>query len=352
MFHLFTHAFFKALLFLGAGSVMHAMGNVVDMRRFGGLRHVLPWTHRTFLVGSLALAGIFPFAGFWSKDQILASVHAQTHLHAEAAHGGTTTITAPRDATRNVAALSRASSAASTGSTNWVPAEYRASIFRVLYFSSLFTAFLTAFYTFRAYYLTFFGPLVIPSEAGHHAHESPPRMWGPLVVLAVFAFGIGFVWELNDVFSHFLSTTPSMAHLVRLHGAAEAEFHMNIALLSTVVALIGIGFASFYYLGDRREIARLAQRLGWLRLLSYHKFFVDELYQILFVWPLQGIGRLSYFVDRRLIDGVVDLTGCLPVWLGAGARRWQTGLVPFYGLMMATGMVVILVLGGWFWWGG
>src|SRR5215467_4533538 len=149
MFHLFTHAFFKALLFLGSGSVMHAMGGVIDMRRFSGLRRIMPVTCLTFLIGCLALAGFVPFAGFWSKDEILGAVH-----HA--------------------------------GEHSDAPGFYN-----MLYWAGMFTAGLTAFYTFRGFFLTFFGEERIPHEAGHHAHESPPAMTVPLMILSVFAAGIG-----------------------------------------------------------------------------------------------------------------------------------------------------------------
>ncbi|KKK65359.1 hypothetical protein LCGC14_2974920, partial [marine sediment metagenome] len=174
MFHLFTHAFFKALLFLGAGSVMHAMGGVIDVRKFGGLRRLMPSTHWTFLFGSLALAGIFPFAGFWSKDIILAAVH-----------------------------------------------EHDGSLYQWLYVAGLFTAFLTAFYTFRAFFLTFYGDEQIPAEAGHHAHESPKPMTVPLMILAVCALVVGAYFELTHGFADFLAKTPSVAYLgAGSHGAA------------------------------------------------------------------------------------------------------------------------------------
>src|SRR5262249_32858613 len=131
IFHLFTHAFFKALLFLGAGSVMHAMGDVIDMRRFSGLRRLLPTTHWTFLCGTAALAGIPLLSGFWSKDDILA-------VTLEAAGAG--------------------------ARTSWV--------YLILFLSALVTAGLTAFYSFRAYFMTFWGEERVPEEAGHHAHES------------------------------------------------------------------------------------------------------------------------------------------------------------------------------------
>jgi NADH-quinone oxidoreductase subunit L len=146
MYHLFAHAFFKALLFLGAGSVMHAMGGVIDMRQFGGLRRLMPYTHWTFFIGCLALAGIPPLAGFWSKDAVLAAVHERMHDHV---------------------------------------------VYEWLYYGALLTAFLTAFYTFRAFALTFYGPLRVPAAAADHAHESPPVMTLPLVVLPCAPF----FWE-------------------------------------------------------------------------------------------------------------------------------------------------------------
>src|SRR5262249_22869451 len=152
IFHLFTHAFFKALLFLGAGSVMHAMGGVIDMRRFSGLRKLMPKTHLGFLCGSLALAGFPLLSGFWSKDEILAAAF---------------------DAGK--------------------ASDKYAGIYTLLFLVGLGTAFLTAFYSFRAYFRTFWGEEKIPQEAGHHAHESPPVMTVPLMILAFFAVFIGLI---------------------------------------------------------------------------------------------------------------------------------------------------------------
>jgi NADH-quinone oxidoreductase subunit L len=349
MFHLFTHAFFKALLFLGAGSVMHAMGNVIDMRRFGGLRHVMPWTHRTFLVGCLALSGIFPFAGFWSKDQIVAAVHDQAAPAGELHGGGSVT---SQDAAPITASSPADAARSDVTATDVVSTGHRIRIFRALYAVALVTAFLTAFYTFRAYFMTFFGREIVPEEAGHHAHESPPVMWLPLVILAVFAFGVGFVFELYHSFARFLITAPQLAYVVPEAGFHPGEFHLQIAVISMAVALSGIGLASFLYLGDRREVEWIARRFSWLRALSYHKFYLDEIYEWLLVAPLRGLGQISYWADRWLVDGTVNLGGRLPVWLGAIVRRGQRGLVPSYGLMMAVGMVLILGLGGLLWWGG
>ncbi|HEX7378012.1 MAG TPA: NADH-quinone oxidoreductase subunit L, partial [Pirellulales bacterium] len=197
MFHLFTHAFFKALLFLASGSVMHAMGGVIDITRFGGLRRVMPWTCRTFLFGALALCGVFPFAGFWSKDAILASAH-------EAEHG-------------------------------WMLFGGTVPLYDVLYYLGLFTAFLTAIYTFRAFFKTFYGATEIPQEAGHHAHESPRTMIVPLQMLALAALVVGAV-EYGDAFGSFLSHTPSLAY-APLHPpehTAESGAHAQAMALSTL----------------------------------------------------------------------------------------------------------------------
>ncbi|HZL89395.1 MAG TPA: proton-conducting transporter membrane subunit, partial [Pirellulaceae bacterium] len=164
MFHLFTHAFFKALLFLGAGSVMHAMGGVIDMRKFGGLVRRMPWTYVTFLIGCLALSGIFPLSGFWSKDSILGAVHDKVHQleHLrEARHHAAGEQEQPDRLAQSFARL-----------TDGQLLAYR-RIYSGFYYAGLFAAFLTAFYTFRAFCLTFHGEERIPHEAGHHAHESP-----------------------------------------------------------------------------------------------------------------------------------------------------------------------------------
>ncbi|HEY1190577.1 MAG TPA: NADH-quinone oxidoreductase subunit L, partial [Gemmata sp.] len=181
MFHLFTHAFFKALLFLAAGSVMHGMGGVIDVRQFGGLRKVMPTTHLTFLCGAAALAGVPLLSGFWSKDLILESLISASETESP----------------------------------------YTAGYF-ALFIVAGFTAFLTAFYTFRAYFLTFWGPEKIPHEAGHHAHESPPSMTLPLMVLALGALAVGAVVEpFTHWFSDFVGGASSIAGSRGLTPAKE-----------------------------------------------------------------------------------------------------------------------------------
>src|SRR5208283_2932748 len=235
MFHLFTHAFFKALLFLASGSVMHAMGDVIDMRRFGGLRHRLPYTHLTFAIGGLALAGIFPLAGFFSKDEILL-------------------------------ALGKASEAARPMGWGW--------IYGTIYWVAILTAFMTAFYTGRAYFMTFWGPDKLPSpddpeapqpEPGagpgdlqphapghdethgqdhgdghgddhgyghghdHVGHESPPIMTYPLMVLAGCAVLVGLFFGPSHLLEHHLHGTLGFERL----GAGEGGFDLTTALVSS-----------------------------------------------------------------------------------------------------------------------
>ncbi len=307
MFHLFTHAFFKALLFLGAGSVMHAM-QTIDMRRFSGLRRLMPTTHWTFLFGCLALSGVFPWAGFWSKDAILAAVYAKGEHE---------------------------------------------PLFQVLFIISVVAAFLTAFYAFRGYFLTFFGEERVPHEAGHHAHESPPTVTIPLVILAICALVVGAYFELSGSFEKFLVSTPSLA----FQGIAASAHHggesHSIAVIGTLVALSGIGLAAFFYLGDRRQVDWLARVLRPLYELSYGKLFIDQIYQACVVWPVWLVAQLSYAVDRWIIDGLVNLVGKIPPMLGRVVRALQTGMVQFYALAMVLGVLLLIgmvFIGKWLVW--
>ena len=264
MFHLFTHAFFKALLFLGAGSVMHAMGNVIDMRQFGGLRKLMPTTHATFLIGCLALAGIPPFAGFWSKDAIVASVEERAHaLHHELESRHETESGAPGHAAHEPSAATAGTHA--TVLAGWSDQQLHcfAQAYQWLFYSSLFTALLTAFYTFRAFFMTFYGPLRIPHEAGHHAHESPAMMTGPLIVLALCAGVVGVYLDQTlrggaHLFGEFLLGTPVLSDGLAAATRAPFEFHLSVAGLSSAIAFGGVLLATYLYLGPRREV-------DWLR---------------------------------------------------------------------------------------
>jgi len=304
MFHLFTHAFFKALLFLGAGSVMHAMGGVIDMRQFGGLRQRLPTTHWTFLVGALALAAVAPLAGFWSKDAIVAAISDRMHL----GHGGDVTL------------------------------------YQFMFWGALFTAGLTAFYTFRAFFLTFYGPEEIPADAGHHAHESPSVMTRPLIFLAIASLVVGWHFHRGERFNHFLMQTPSLAYSTAQQTLAEGHGadHANLAIVSTLIAVAGIGLAAYLYLGDRWEVAWLARHLRWPYQISYRQFFIDGIYNVLFLWPLKGLAAVFYWIDRSWIDGLVDRLARVPGIIGASMRPLQNGLLPFYAMAMVFGLLVLI----------
>src|SRR5207248_9061397 len=271
-FHMVTNAFFKALLFLSAGSVMHAMGNVIDMRRFGGLRHVLPVTHCTFLCGAMALAG-FPFlSGFWSKDDILA-------VALDASEAGNP----------------------------------HAWLYRLAYIVGLVTAFLTAFYTFRAYFLTFWGEERIPEEAGHHAHESPPVMTVPLMILAAGALLVGFLnaEPFTHGLAHFLE--EHTASLGGAEGEAVAASAKLVAMLGgTVFALGGILVAWWMYVREPGLATRLATSMQGFYQLSLNKFYFDEIYSYFIVQPLLGFAEFCRVFDLYVIDGLVDLTGQVP----------------------------------------
>jgi NADH-quinone oxidoreductase subunit L len=309
MFHLFTHAFFKALLFLGAGSVMHGMGGVVDMRRFSGLRRIMPVTCFTFLIGCLALSGVWPFAGFWSKDGILATALERGHA------GGATPVFG----------------------IGWLT---DAVFYQALYWAGLATALLTAFYTFRAFFSTFYGPERIPEEAGHHAHESPRTMTIPLMILAVCAAIVGFTLLSN--FSDFLRLAPSLAWKALPVGEVNEAVHSQVAVTSTLVALTGIGVAAFFYLGDRTQVNWLAGVLRPFYALSYGKFFLDPIYDWFVVKPFWALACICYWLDRWLIDGLVNMLGAIPPVLATALRSLQTGVVQFYAMAMILGLLVLI----------
>jgi len=300
IFHLFTHAFFKALLFLSAGSVMHAMGNVIDMRRFSGLKSVLPTTHWCFLAGAVALAGLPPFSGFWSKDEILAvAVEASHHAY----H----------------------------------------NTYLLLFVVGLVTAGLTAFYTFRAYFLTFSGEVRIPPEAGHHAHESPPVMTVPLMILAVGAVAAGAIVALSHAFGHILEHAwlpfafPGRDMKPDSHG-----MNYTMMLGSSVVAFSGVGLAWFMYAKSPSLADRLANGMQTLYQLSLNKFHVDEVYDALIVRPLAAFAAVCRLIDMYIVDSLVDLVAQTPRLLGSLLRPIQNGLVQFYALTMVLGLAVFL----------
>jgi NADH-quinone oxidoreductase subunit L len=373
IFHLVTHAFFKALLFLGAGSVMHAMGGVIDMRRFGGLRHVMPITAGTFLVGAFALAGVPPFAGFFSKDEILATLHAKAHPeahgsdHAEAGSAGER----PRDLAGGVglvasvpvrpfrpgSMITRVSLSdahdVSHGAHDvshekvGLDALDHPSTWRLLFWMSLLTAGLTAFYTFRAVFMTFTGPVRVPKEAGHHAHESPPAMTTPLLVLAVLSALAGLVLFVTNALSSFLAATPSLTAPAVARTAVPHVFHWDIAIQGTLAAAIGIAVAAIGHLGRRSDSPQLERYLGPLGTLFANKFYFDQIYAALIVKPLEALAMVTAFFDRAIVDGTVDAIGQVPLAWGSAIRRMQSGLVQRYALAGVVGVLAIVLALAW-----
>jgi NADH-quinone oxidoreductase subunit L len=384
IFHLLTHAFFKALLFLGAGSVMHSMGGVIDMRRFGGLRRVMPITAATFLCGACALAGVAPFAGFFSKDEILATLHAKAWPDAHADHQqespagghaggqGQSGLHLAGYRPETAAHSDNADFAASVNSLD------RPAAWRILFWMSLITAGLTAFYTFRAVFMTFTGPTRVPEEAaghgadaGHHdhghsghtahghaghaghaghgsgGHESPPVMTVPLVLLAAAATGAGWWLFSTQSLSHFLSATPSLTAPAILKTVVPHVFHVDLAIQGSLAAAVGIAVAALGHLGRRSDGPQMERFLGPLQTLFANRFFFDQIYAAIVVRPLEGLAMLAAIVDRYVVDGLVDGIARLPVALGAILRRFQSGLVQRYALAGVMGVLTIVLALAW-----
>ncbi|WP_432712339.1 NADH-quinone oxidoreductase subunit L [Pedobacter sp.] len=292
-FHVITHAFFKALLFLCAGSVIHAMHHEQDMRHMGGLRKKLPVTFITMLVGTIAISGLPPFSGFFSKDEILA--HAF---------------------------------------------EYN----KVVWAIAVFVAFLTAFYMFRMLYLTFYGTYRGSHHAEEKIHESPKSMTIPLIVLAVLS-AIGGIIGIPEVLggSHWLSHW--LSPVIKHH--AEAPDHATEYMLmavSVVGVLIAIGFAyQKYNKNGHVPVADEGKRTA-LASLSYHKFYVDEIYDMIIRRPLDAFSTFFYkVVDTKIVDGIVNGLGWGTSEASKGVRLLQTGNVGFYILMMVVGIISLLL---------
>ena len=299
IFHLMTHAFFKALLFLGAGSVIHALSGEQNLWRMGGLRRHLRRTHITFLIGTLAIAGVFPLAGFFSKDEIL----YQTWLR-----GGP-----------------------------------------LLWCAGVVGAFLTAFYMFRLYFLTFHGPSRVPEGAKQHLHESPNSMTIPLMLLAVLSAIGGFVQVpllaggqrldrfLEPVFADAADLTPAA------HAANAAGAEAGLMAISLAVALVGIFVAYKFYVADPDLPRRLAEQMRGAYRLVFNKYWVDEMVDSWVVQPLyRGSVRLWERFDAAVIDGAVNGVG-RQIERGAGLLRLaQVGYVQVYALILTLGAVVVI----------
>jgi NADH-quinone oxidoreductase subunit L len=319
VFHLATHAFFKALLFLGCGSVIHGLSGEQDARKMGGLRRMMPITAATFFLAALANAGIFPLAGFWSKDQILHAAIASGHV--------------------------------------WLWALGAAG------------AFGTAFYMFRLYFLIFEGPSRMDRHVAHHVHESPKVMAVPLMILGFFTVVAGLFGYSVEHSPYYRFVEP----VFRVAGEAAGQHgpsELLMAIVSVAIAAAGIALAYLMYLGRPGMADRLADRFRGLYTLLLNKYWVDEWYNAVFVDFGKKLCRGLWSVDSRGVDGVVNGTSALTVLMsrvsaafdfhfvdglvnaiadliqgGSQAfRRTQTGVIQNYLLAMAMGVFVIVSL--------
>ena len=298
IFHLMTHAFFKALLFLGAGSVIHAMQGEQDLMKMGALRKYTPITFLTMLIASLAISGIFPLSGFFSKDEILWSAWANGHPF--------------------------------------------------IWFVGFVTAGLTAFYMFRLVFLTFFGEARHPEEVSHHLHESPPSMTGPLVVLGILSFIGGFIglpaWIGSNKFFTFLEPSLELAHHSE-HPHFSHSMEMGFAALSIAVAVIGIYLAYRLYVLRPGSAAALAERWKLLYRLLFRKYYVDEIYDATIVHPALNASTnlLWKRADVNLIDGIVNGTGKAIQGMAWILKGIQNGLIRSYAAWILLGTVAVLL---------
>jgi NADH-quinone oxidoreductase subunit L len=305
IFHVFTHAFFKACLFLGSGSVIHACGGEQDMRKMGGLKKHMPTTYWTFLIATLALAGIPPLAGFFSKDEILAKVFGAGH-----------------------------------GNLNGF-----GTVYLVLWICGLVGAFLTAFYMFRLVYTTFHGEFRGGHDAEHHLHESPALMVWPLRILAggsivAGVLGIGFAGGKYNLVEHFLHPVAAGVEIEGAHIGLPIELALIAA--SVAVALGGIFLARKFYAGSHAFEApqRIVETVPRLYAAVANKYWVDEAYQAIIVRPLE---KLSWFlwkgVDTVAIDGTLNAGAFFTEITGDMLRFLQTGNARNYALMILAGAV-------------
>jgi NADH-quinone oxidoreductase subunit L len=300
-FHVITHAFFKALLFLGAGSVIHAMHHEQDMRNMGGLKAKLPITFFTMLMGTIAISGLPPFSGFFSKDEILAHVYEHNP-------------------------------------TLWV--------------IGVLGAMLTAFYMFRMLFLTFWGSFRGTKEQEKHLHESPKSMTIPLIVLAILSvfgglIGVPEVLGGHHWLAQFLS--PVLVYTKAVSGEAVPLDHATEYLLmgiSVGAALLSIGIAYVTYVSRKVVPISDAENRSILSKLSYRKFYIDEVYETLIVRPLDAISTFFYkVVDKLGIDGLVNGAGTTTKEASKTLRLIQSGNVGFYIFMMVAGIVALLIYG-------
>jgi len=292
VFHVMTHAFFKALLFLGAGSVIHAMGGEQDIRKMGGLRKALPATSITFLLGCIAIAGIPPFSGFFSKDEILSAAYIKNPIY---------------------------------------------------YVVGVFTALLTAFYMFRLYATTFMGGFRGTPEQQHHLHESPAAMTIPLWVLAILAVVGGFLGIPAVIAPNAHWLAKFLGPVVGNETGPETELAYGAAWeligVSVLMALIG----TFWAVGRFSKKPELGEPAGFGKVLA-NKWYVDEFYHAVIVRPLDLLAQFLVFFDKNIVDGIVNGVGRLVQYGSRQLRLLQSGQVGGYVLLMVLGILILFLV--------
>jgi len=293
MFHVLTHAFFKALLFLGAGSVIHAMSNEQDIRKMGGLWKKLPITFWTFLIGTIAISGIPPFAGFFSKDEILAHLYGHN---------------------------------------------------KPIWIAAMVASFMTSFYMFRLLFLTFFGTFRGTEEQKHHLHESPFTMTLPLILLAVLSMVGGFmglpaVFAEHHILSDFLGKSAGVVAGHHMDDSTE----LMLMGISVGIAVVALALAFFRY-GSGKNIPVADEVMtNPVTKVIYNKYYVDELYGFIIIKPLHVLGDIAMLVIEYLvIDLIVNFIALSSRVAGLGMRKMQTGSIGFYMFAMVIGMVLFL----------
>ncbi len=296
VFHVTTHAFFKALLFLCAGSVIHAMSGEQDIRNMGGLKKKLPITFLTMLIGTIAISGIPPFSGFFSKDEILAHVFEHN---------------------------------------------------KVLWVVASLTSMMTAFYMFRMLFLTFWGDFRGTKDQAHHLHESPKTMTIPLMVLAVLSI-VGGAIGIPEVLHAPHLLKDWLAPVLRNDAISTLSHEMEWLLMGVAVALAAItiyfAYNKFVKKGDLPEAKD--ENLKGVQKLVYNKYYVDETYTSLIQKPVDGVSKaFGYFIDNKVIDGVVNLSKDVVGLFSAIFRKAQAGYIEVYLFVMVISIIIILLTG-------
>jgi len=299
IFHLTTHAFFKGLLFLASGSVIHALSGEQDMRKMGALKSRIKITHWVFIIGSLALAGIFPFAGFFSKDEILWSAY----------------------------------NASSLGRMLWV--------------LGVAGAFMTAFYSFRLIYLSFYGKSRMDHDVEHHVHESPKVMTVPLMILAFFSIVIGWIGMPGAIIPHanlfgdFLA--PLFPHTEHAAAAGSHWLELGLMIFSVAVAIAGIRLAYSLYVKNTSVPDRIAEKYKGIYNLLLNKYNVDEIYNAIFVNAfVHKTAKFLYTIgDVKIVDGAVNGIAKFIGGASERGRKMQTGYIQQYAFTMGLGLVVL-----------